>query len=129
VSDQELRKGIRILVSGGASVLEDETLDKVTDCCDEVRKERNPTALSRSDAEYLQDILRISEEFIQAKISALGARKEIAELNERYPDVATHIKKKDVAVPRGIYLEYIGEDVYESGYVDEGWMPSRICLG
>jgi len=127
MSDQELRKGIRILVSGGASSLAEETLDKITDCCDAARREHNPSALSRMDAEYLQEYLKINERFIRADISALGARGEIEKLNKGFPNTSPSVKKKDVAVPRGIYLEYLGED--EDGEVDEGWMPSRICNG
>ena len=130
MADQELRRGGRILVSGGVLSLDEETIDKISDCCDAARRYKNPAYLSRRDAAYLQEFVSISDSFITGKISMLAARKEIAELNEKMPGVADSIKKTDVSSPRGIDVYGPGSDYWDEGEeIDEGWMPSRICVG
>jgi len=61
MADLELRKGVRILVSGGASSLDDEALEKVVTSCQVAQRERNPAALSTTDATYLQEYLALCD--------------------------------------------------------------------
>jgi len=115
MSDQELRKGIRILVSGGASSLGDETLEKVVISCQQTQRERNPAALTMTDATYLQEYLTLCENLLNRHLKEDEANEELKDLNERYKDadLGPNIKKSHVA---GDHL-----------CTPSGWVPSEVC--
>jgi len=115
MADQELRKGIRILVSGGASSLGDETLEKVVVSCQTVQRERNPAALTLKDAEYLRKYLGICQGLLDRVYKNTEAGEALMALNKEYEDadLGPNIKKDYVA---GNHL-----------CAPSGWVPSEVC--
>ena len=130
MSDKDLRRGYRAMVSGGMSVMGDDEIDALIKTGQEIRKERDPTFLS-IDAQYLQKYVDLSEGFILSRTSLRAATEALAELNKEFEGRVSKTALKTEVPNPGVYMaeqdEY-EEDEWENmeDYERDGWMPSDI---
>jgi len=102
-------------MSGGASALDDDSLEMVVSKCQQTQRERNPAALTIDDATYLQAYLNICEGLIDCLLKDTEASEKLRELNKKYEgaDLGPNIKKTEVT---GLHL-----------CAPSGWVPSQVC--
>ena len=130
MSDEDLRRGYRAMVSGGMAGLDDESITALVNTGHKIQQERDPAFLSE-DAQYLQKYVEISEGFILSSTSLRGAEDALADLNKEYEGRVSKAALK-IGIPNpGVYppeREDYDEDEWEnlSDYERDGWMPSDI---
>ncbi|MHA2135735.1 MAG: hypothetical protein ACW99J_17910 [Candidatus Thorarchaeota archaeon] len=130
MSDEDLRRGYRAMVSGGMSIMGDEQIDALIKTGQEVRKERDPNFLS-ADAQYLQEYVEISEGFILSRTSLRSAVDSLAELNKKFEGRVSKAAVKTSIPNPGVYMaereDYDEEDWDRmEDYERDGWMPSDV---
>lgn len=128
MSDQDMRKGYRAMVSGGLSAMGDDEIANLVKLGSETLAQRGSKELSPS-AEYLQKYVGLCEEFIHSQSSLREVGDSIAKLNAEYDGrIPKHIMQHDVPNP-GVYMcdreDYTDEEWEEMDEYDrDGWMPS-----
>ena len=132
MSDVDMRKGYRAIISGGLTGMGDEEITNLVEAGIRVLKERNPDKILSADAEYLQKYVTISESFINSGISLRDAGEQLEALNTEYDGkISTTIKKAEVVNP-GVYMadreDFENDDEWENmeSYERDGWMPSDV---
>ena len=132
MSDAEMRKGYRAIISGGLSVMGDDEIVNLIKAGNEALKDRNPNMLLAADAEYLQKYVTISESFINSGISLRAAGEQLTELNTEYEGRISKVVQKTGVVNPGVYMadraDYETDEEWDNAdeYERDGWMPSDV---
>ena len=117
MSDEDLRRGFRAMISGGLSGLDTESVNKLSTEIANVQRERGETP-SVDEVQYLQEYVKLSETHIDESISSgyfdsAGAQTQLQVLNDKFPNISESVRKTSVISPNaGNTLE------------NEGWMSS-----
>jgi hypothetical protein len=117
MSDEDLRKGYRALVSGGAFALGNEEITTVEGVLAETQRGRGLSP-SVDQVAYLQEFVKISEEYITVGVRSGGfptsrTNEKLEELNAKFPNLPEGIRRTEIIAPN-----------IESNLYDEGWMSS-----
>ena len=132
MSDQDLRKGYRVMVSGGLYNMNDDEIEALVTIGSNILKERGKLP---PVAEYLQKYNEICEDYIMARNSHYVATEKLDSLNAEYTGkIDKSFLRVDIPAPYGArsYPEYWDEENFDPEAADEynemfGWMPSSIC--
>lgn len=117
MSDQDVRKGYRAMVSGGAVGLGNEEVANLSNALAQTQRERGITP-SVDEVSYLQEFVKINEEYIRSGVSngyfdATSAQSKLDELNEKFSSVSESVRRTEIIAPS-----------MESDLSNEGWMSS-----
>ena len=61
MADQEMRKGIRLLVSGGMAGLGSDTIQRLRKSCEFEQRQRSLSILTEKEAEYLANYVEVCD--------------------------------------------------------------------
>jgi len=110
--EQDVRKGIRTLISGGMAYLDDESFKKLGDSWKNDAQRRGlPTS---DDAQYLREYVKIYEGLLSQDTWKGEADRLLKELNEKFDGKINNSIKK---------VNFPGYQAAE----DAGWFSSMIC--
>jgi hypothetical protein len=117
MSDQDVRKGYRALISGGACGLGDEEVENLTKALASTQRDRGQTP-SIDEVTYLQEFVKISEEYITEGVREGGfqttkTQEKLDELNAKFPNLSETVRRTEIIAPS-----------IETNLYDEGWMSS-----
>jgi hypothetical protein len=117
MSDQDVRKGYRALISGGACGLGDEEVENLSRALAAQQRERGQTP-SIDEVAYLQEFVKLSEEYINEGVTSGGfqttkTQEKLDELNTRFPNLSEAVRRTEIIAPS-----------IETNLYDEGWMSS-----
>ena len=116
MSDEEVRRGARAMVSGGMASLDDDAVTQLGKTVNETQRERG-LVNSVDEVLYLQEFVKISEERLSQGIDTgsfnTGAQPKLDALNEKFPNISESVRKLQVLCPD------LGTRLY-----DDGWMSS-----
>lgn len=127
MSELELRKGLRAMLSGGLEQMDTDELNKLMDASSKILVDRKVPDKS-ANVKYLEKWISITEMFLESRISLRTARDQLSQLNEEYEGrISPNIKKTEV-IELGIsVIDPDGEDAqYYDQYEMDGWMPSDV---
>ena len=110
MADQEMRKGIRLLVSGGMAGLGSDTIQRLRKSCEFEQRQRSLSILTEKDAEYLANYVEVCDGFLNERYDHDDATSRLRMLNEHYSD--------DELGPNTRKTEVPGKSL------SEGWMSS-----
>jgi len=98
MADQEIRKGVRLLLAGGMPGLDSETLQRLKHTCEIEQRQRNPAALTAKDAEYLSNYIEICDGFLNETYDHDDATERLKMLNDYYTDdeLAENVRKTEI---------------------------------
>jgi len=109
MADQEIRMGIRLLLSGGMPSLDSDTVQKLKKSCESVQRQRTPSALTEKDAEYLANYVEICDGFLTQTYTHGDALDRLSMLNEHYADSELAENVRKITIP--------GENLVDSSWV------------
>lgn len=110
MADHEMRKGVRLLVSGGMAGLDSDTIQRLKKSCEFEQRLRNLSILTEKDAEYLANYVEVCDGYLSQHYDHDDATSRLKMLNEHYSD--------DELGPNTRKTEVPGRDIAE------GWMSS-----
>ena len=118
MSDLDVRRGFRALVSGGASGLGDDELKTCIEALTTAQRERGNTP-SVDEVLYLQEYLALCESHISYGVSqgdfdpSTETVEKLKELNAKYANISASVRKTDIIASS-----------LDSELRNEGWMSS-----
>lgn len=86
MADQEIRKGIRLLVSGGMPSLASDTIQRLKKACETEQRQRSLPVLTEKDAEYLANYVEVCDGYMEQAYDHDDATNRLKMLNECYSD-------------------------------------------
>ena len=144
MSDRDLHRAARTLITGGIQGLDDEYLNKLNESVTKERQQRDKKALGSADAEYLSEYYKILEQVLCSSIYNTDGFKELEELNKEFkgrvnPDVMkTHLSGipgyasiEDEALAHGYdtveqFMTEFGYSSVEDWEMDNTWSASSM---
>jgi len=114
MSDNELSKGLRVFINGGAGAVDSNTIKSVISIGQQTLRDRDANNMTGHDAAYFKKYLKVCDEFLSGSIDESEANRNLGSLNEEYENLISPESKKE---------ELMGHHL--AGY--EGWVASQIC--
>lgn len=112
--DQQARETYRDLIRGGMFSLADDEVENLQAAIDNTKRGRG-LATASDGITYLQEYVKIQEEFLNHLLTPKNAREKIQELNEKYAVLGESV------------LRPIGSGMMDLDYNDEDWESSGVC--
>jgi len=116
--DQQARETYRDLIRGGMFSLADDEVENLQAAIDNTKRGRG-LATASDGITYLQEYVKIQEEFLNHLLTPKNAREKIQELNEKYAVLGESVLKT------GRWLvSYEPSGMMDLDYNDEDWESS-----
>jgi hypothetical protein len=118
--DQQARETYRGLIRGGMFYLADDEVENLQAAIDNTKRGRG-LATASDRIIYLQEYVKIQEEFLNHLLTPKNAHEKIQELNEKYAVLGESVLKT------GRWLDSYKSSGMDLDYNDEDWESSGVC--